>query len=402
MTGHTIRPLGSGEIRAAGDLFLSTLHGKPVPDEQWVYGEGAYQPDRTLGAFDTELIGTARSFDSELLVPGGRWLPLAAVTGVGVRPDRTRRGVLSELMRTQLGEVAERGVPLASLYATEGPIYGRFGYGVATFGKAYSVDSHRARLRPDAPVGGEISLLGLEESIEQLPKLYNDLNHTRPGAMARPSYSWPSFVGYARRSEQPVHTAVHRGQHGVEGFAYYSVGIVGSGAETASVAEVQLMHTTTPAAFAGLWRFLLGLDLIDRVRAYQRPMDEPLELILEDPRRAGTSRIDDATWLRLVDVEAALAAREYTGGGSVVLEVTDTLLPGNSGRYRIAADGVERTTAEADLRLGVAELAMLYLGSCRASSLAAAGRLEVVDPAALTTADLLFGTRVSAWCGTFF
>src|ERR1700710_1576029 len=109
MTDHTIRPLGSGEIRAAGDLFRSTLHGKPPSDEQWAYGEGAYQPGRTLGAFATELIGTARSFDSELLVPGGRWLPMAAVTGVGVRADRTRRGVLAELMRTQLGEFAERG-----------------------------------------------------------------------------------------------------------------------------------------------------------------------------------------------------------------------------------------------------------------------------------------------------
>jgi predicted acetyltransferase len=168
------------------------------------------------------------------------------------------------------------------------------------------------------------------------------------------------------------------------------------------VAEIQLMHTTTPAAFAGLWRFLLGLDLVDRVKAYLRPTDEPLELLLEDRRRAETSRLDDATWLRLVDVEAALTAREYTGGGSVVLEVTDTLLRGNSGRYRVAEDGVERTTAEADLRLDVAELAMLYLGSTRASSLAAAGRLTVADPSALSTADLLFGTRVSAWCGTFF
>jgi predicted acetyltransferase len=402
MTDHAVRPLGPGEVRAAGDLFRSTLYVKPSTDEEWGYGEGAYQPGRTLGAFDTDLIGTARSFDSALLVPGGRWLPMAAVTGVGVRPDRTRRGVLSELMRAQLGEFAERGVAVASLYATEGPIYGRFGYGVATLGKSYDVDRRRARLRPDAPAGGEITLLGLQESLEQLPKLYDDLPHARPGAMTRPSYAWPNFDGHARRSPLPVHTAVFRGQRGVEGFACYSAGNVGSGHEVVEEAEVHLMHTTTPAAFAGLWRFLLSLDLIARVKAHQRPMDEPLELILEDPRRAETSKVDDATWLRLVDVEAALSAREYTGDGSVVLEVTDALLPGNSGRYRVAADGVERTTAEAGLRLDVAELAMLYLGSCRASSLAAAGRLEVTGPDALTTADLLFGTRVSAWCGSFF
>lgn len=335
-------------------------------------------------------------------MPGSRWVPMAAVTGVGVRPNRTRRGVLTELMSAQLTELAERGVPVASLYATEGPIYGRFGYGVATLAKSYAVNRHLARLRPDAPAGGEITLLGLEESIEQVPGLYDGLAHTKPGVMTRPSFSWPAFVSAARRSEPPVHTAVHHGQRGVEGFAFYSAGYVGSGSEASGEVEVHLMHTTTPAAFAGLWRFLLGLDLIDRVQAHLRPMDEPLELILEDPRHAEISKVEDATWLRLVDVPAALAAREYIGGGSVVLEVTDELLPRNSGRYRVSADGVERTTAAAELRLGVAELAMLYLGSHRASSLEGAGRLEVAAPEALAKADLLFSTRVSAWCGTFF
>jgi predicted acetyltransferase len=68
----------------------------------------------------------------------------------------------------------------------------------------------------------------------------------------------------------------------------------------------------------------------------------------------------------------------------------------------VSEDGVERTTAPAELRLGVDALAMLYLGAWRASSLAAAGRIEASATRALTTADLLFGTRVASWCGTFF
>jgi predicted acetyltransferase len=401
MSDHTVGPLDPAELRSACDLFRSSLHVKGTTDEEWNVAERAYQPGRTLGAFDTELIGTARSFDAELTVPGFRRVPMAAVTGVGVRPDRTRRGVLTELMRAQLADVADRGVPIAALYATEGQIYGRFGYGIATLGKSYTVDRRRARLRPEAPPGGDITLLGLEPSLEQLPALYSGLAHTRPGMMTRPSFSWPVFEGYARRSDAPVHTAVHRGPDGVDGFVSYSAARTGRGAESSGVVAVHLLHVATSTAFAELWRFLLGLDLMDEIKAEMRPLDEPIELLLADPRQCRVGSTDDGTWLRLVDVPAALAAREYTGA-PVVLEVTDPLLAQNSGRYRVSEDGVERTTAPAELRLGVDALAMLYLGAWRASSLAAAGRIEASATRALTTADLLFGTRVASWCGTFF
>jgi predicted acetyltransferase len=406
MGDHTIRSLEPAELRAACDLFRSTLYVKPTTDEQWKTAERAYQPGRTLGAFDSqltgsELIGTTRSFDADLAVPGSPRVPMAAVTGVGVRPDRTRRGVLTELMRAQFADFAERGVPVATLYSSEGPIYGRFGYGVATLGKSYTVNRRRARLRPEVPAGGEITVLGLEASLEQVPGLYDALPRTRPGMMSRASYSWPAFEGAARHSEGPVHTAVHHCAGGTDGFAFYSVSRVGIGAESRVAAEVHLMHAATPVAFAGLWRFLLGLDLVDEITTGMRPLDEPIELLLDDPRQCQVTAVEDGTWLRLVDVPAALAAREYTGD-AIVLEVTDPLLPSNSGRYRVAGDGVARTTEPADLRLGVDALAMLYLGGWRASSLHAAGRIDTTVPEAPQAADLLFGTRVPAWCGTFF
>ncbi|GAB2970978.1 hypothetical protein GCM10017788_21930 [Amycolatopsis acidiphila] len=195
MSDYTVRVLRPDETRAAADLFRTTLHVPPVKDEQWSYAERMYQPGRALGAFDTELIGTARSFDAELTVPGGRRLPLAAVTGVGVRADRTRRGVLSQLMRTQLADFAERGVPVATLYASEGPIYGRFGYGVSTVVHDYRIDPRRAVLRPEVPAGGEIELLSLDAALERLPVLYAALPDSRAGRMTRPAYWWPGSSG---------------------------------------------------------------------------------------------------------------------------------------------------------------------------------------------------------------
>jgi predicted acetyltransferase len=399
VSDYTVRALRPDETRAAGDLFRSTLHAQPVSDENWPLAERMYQPGRTLGAFDTELIGTARSFDAELTVPSGKQLPVAAVTGVGVRPDRTRRGVLTELMRTQLTDAAARGVPVAALYASEASIYGRFGYGVTTLSRSYEIDRHKAVLRPEAPAGGEIELLRVDAALERLPEVYASLSEPRPGMMTRPAYWWPAFERQLRRSESPMTTVVHHGPHGPDGYAIYVV-------ERKSWADPSIMDIVglragSDEAFAGLWRYLLAVDLVDKVRVEGRPLDEPTALLFTDLRACATTGGDDDLWLRLVDVPAALAAREYEGE-PVVLDVVDSLLPANSGRYRVSADKVARTDAPAELRLGVDTLAMLYFGAWRASALAATGRIQPVDQDAVARAGGLFRTRVSAWCGTHF
>jgi predicted acetyltransferase len=401
MSDHAVRVLETTEHRAASVLFRTTLHAKSGTDEEWARGSRTYQPGSTWGVFDPELIGTARSFDEELTVPGAGRIPLAAVTGVGVRADRTRRGVLTELMRTQLTELAERGTTAAALYPTESPIYGRFGYGASTVAKSYTVDRRAARLRPEVPAGGEISLLDLEETVRRYPEVYAGVAGDRPGRLARSPYWWAVADIHLNRNTDLVRSALHHGPDGVDGLVTYSVKHSGRGHDEKLAAEIIALHAATPSAFAGLWRHLLGLDLIDTVTAHLRPADEPVELLLTDPRHCRIGTTEDELWLRLIDVPAALAARTYTGG-EVVIDVVDPLLPANSGRYRVSADGAAPTEAAADLRLGVDTLAMLYLGTWSASSLAGAGRIEELSPSALAGADALFGTRVSSWCGTFF
>ncbi|WIX99882.1 GNAT family N-acetyltransferase [Amycolatopsis mongoliensis] len=400
MSDFEIRTLDPGEHRAASNLFRASLHVPPSDDTDWEHASRVFQPGGTIGAFDPDLIGTARSFDAELTVPGGARRPMAGVTGVAVRADRTRRGVLRAMMAAQLEDFAGRGVVFASLLASEAPIYGRFGYGLATRYRTYSVDRHRARLHPDAPATGEVQLLELDEALKVLPGVYDSLPR-RPGAMSRPEVLWRLYEGQARRNPQPVKAAVHHGPDGPDGFATYFVDGLQAHPWTKSLHLVDLFPGT-PAAFAGLWRFLLGIDLVDRIVAEARPLDEPIELILADHRRSTVERIGDEHWVRLVDVPAALAAREYGTAAPVVVEVADPLLPGNSGRYRITAGGAERTGEPAGLRLDVTTLAMVHFGTWRPSALADAGRIEVRDPEAAANADVLFGTRVAAWSGTHF
>ena len=108
-------------------------------------------------------------------------------------------------------------------------------------------------------------------------------------------------------------------------------------------------------------------------------------------------RINDGLWLRLVDVEAALRARAYEPGGAVVLDVSDAAYERNAGR-RAVGDDVDRTRADADVALDVADLASVYLCAFSFEALAAAGRARELRPGGLARATAAFRTPVPPFC----
>jgi len=400
-----VRVLGPGELRAAHGLFAATLLRGPVADEQWPSVASSYSPDRTLGVGDPgALAGTATSFPTRTVVPGGATLPTAAVTRVGVRADRTRRGLLTAMMTELLHGCAARGEVLASLRASEARIYGRFGYGVASRGR--QVRMRRAGFagwRPGAPVGGAVRLLDRSGMVETLAAVHDALPLSRPGAIERTAGWWESALGRHRAGRDPLLVAVHTGARGDDGSLVATVER-SRDPEAGDVLRVEDLYAVSTAATAALWRFVLDVDLVGTVEGWLRPLDEPLELILADPRDCATSGHEDETWLRLVDVPAALAARRFGTGPPVLVAVHDGMLPTNSGVYRIADGAAERVpgSPEPDLACDVAGLAMAYLGDRRPSELVAAGWWTADDPAAATRADAAFATDVTPWCGTYF
>ncbi len=153
--GHVIRALRDDEHRAAQALMAGAFHTTPATDEQWQQRAACYQSGRAFGAFDAELIGVARSTGTCLTVPGGGQLAAHMVMDVAVRADRTRRGVMTDLMKAQLTDMAGRGITVAVLKASEGGIYRRFGYGVSTRARTYRVDRRGLRVRDEVPRDGQ-------------------------------------------------------------------------------------------------------------------------------------------------------------------------------------------------------------------------------------------------------
>lgn len=398
-----VKVLEPDDYRAAHTLFRAAVHNPPADDAGWQHAVGTFPPGRTFGGYsDGALVGTTMSMPMPMTVPGGAVLDSAAVTRVGVRTDYRRRGALTALMREQLTALATAGEPLASLRASEYGIYGRFGYGVATRGIDLMVETSRADLHQSAPVSGEVRLVDKADMESVLPRVYRRIGAGRPGALHRSDEWWRLNINRPGQSDQLV-AAVHRGEDGDDGFViYHPVKNPTPDDPWAMLLEVDDLHAAGIEATAALWRFLLQVDLIKHVKAWLRPVDEPLPLLLADPRAARTIDLGDEAWLRLVDVPAALSARSWAGDGSVVLAVRDGLLPVNSGSYLISPDGVTRVDDAPHLECDVAVLARLYLGDLAPSALAAAGWLAVHDPAALPAADALFATAQPPWSGTFF
>ncbi|UUU22847.1 GNAT family N-acetyltransferase [Streptomyces sp. DSM 40750] len=402
MAETEVRVLAKSDHRAAHDLARAAHHTPPISDAEWAYVGDLHEPGLALGAFlGGELVGTTRLLRSRLALPGGATVPMAAATGNGVRADRTRRGVFTRLERESLALAVEQGFSVVGSRVSEATIYRRFGHGVGNLSRAVRLYPQEARLRPEVHRGGEVRLIDGESSISLLPRVYERLGPYRPGVIGRSAAWWKAkWEPLVRSGKGPV-VAVHSGPDGDDGFVVYRAMRSGD-----SGARVTLMvtdfHAANAEAVAGLWRFLLGVDLVEEVCVRRRPTDELVEGMLVNWRACRTHSLDDDLWLRLVDLPKALDARAYGDGDPLVLEVIDELLPANSGSFRISPDGVEPTLDQAQLSLNVDALAMVYLGTTSFATLAGIGDLRMTDGKALPNADRLFGTRTAAFCGTTF
>jgi predicted acetyltransferase len=361
-------------------------------------GEGSwwsgFEMDRCLVAEDDgRMVATAGAYTFELTMPGGTLLPVAGITAVGVLPSHRRRGILSALMRRLLDDVAARGECMAVLLASEAVIYRRFGYGPATFTQRLTVPRHRAALTGPVPPGS-VAVRQRAECGADLAAVYDAYRRTQPGALSRTAESWRTGAGQPPVALTQRLVAFHHDEQGrPDGYASYLVGAVDpvTGARPLKVDELVAENRD---AYAGLFHFFAGHDLVTELVFTSLPRAGWLRWLLEDHRAASVSRDTDRLWVRVLDVPRAVTARDYPVDGRLVLDVTDTLRTEVTGRYALTVTGgtaaCERTGDTSDLTLDVSDLGSLLLGGTPASVLAEAGRVRARTPGAAALADALF------------
>jgi predicted acetyltransferase len=363
-------------------------------------------PERMLVARVGGVVaGCAAALPLSLTVPGGGEVAAAGVTMVAVLPTHTRRGILTRLVERQLVDARERGDALAVLWASEGSIYGRFGFGLATLSCDVELERDRGAFATAAPREGEIRLLDRDEAALVLAPIYERIRRVTPGMYGRSAEWWsrrsleePEF---GPGTGSPLNWAVLLLDGNPCGYATYRLDLRWDAGSPAGTLQIYEALANSARATRELWEYLLAVDLVRTVRMRRLPPDHPLVLSLADPARLRL-RVGDGLWLRVVDVEAALSVRERRDGDPVVFELADLLCPWNSGRWRVGQSALERTDAEPELRLGPAELGCAYLGAFTFAQLAWAGRAEELVPGALERADRIFRTDRMPWCPEVF
>jgi len=358
--------------------------------------------DRSFAAVDgTRIVGTSAAISTRMVVPGGDRVPTAAVTMVGVQPTHRRRGINTAMMAAILDQAEDRGEPLAALFASEGAIYGRFGYGLAAMLGEFQAESARMDFVRGYEPRGRVELLTRAEALPIVGSVYDA--SLRTGGVERSDVLGEfalSELGHDRR-DKPWFYAVHRAEDGEpDAYAVYTMKHDWPRSVPSGTIEVSECMAATPQGYADIWRYLFDVDLVATVEAWNRPSDEPLLLLAREPRRLRFS-LNDGLWVRLADITAALSARRYQGSGRVVFEVVDPFRPANDGRYELLVqDGVgvgTATDAEPDLVGTVNVLGAAYLGGTSFAQLAAAGQVEERTVGSVAAADALFRWTPAPW-----
>jgi predicted acetyltransferase len=395
-----LRPVTRDELPAFTRTDLAAFGERPSDPARLELDWTGLELDRTLAAFDgDEIVGTGRLFSFELTMPGGRPLPAAAVSWIAVLPTHRRRGILTALKRTQLDDAAERGEPLAILYASESGIYRRFGYGVSTSWVSVSVERRHSAFRLPVP-GGRVRLVDEDDARKLLPEIFDRVRRVQPGAVQRVDAWWPDQFFWRESDERGTrfYCVYESPEGGLDGYAAYRFESRWDNGPQ-GILNVTDLATMSPAARAVLWRYLLDVDLVETIKAWVAPVDEPLRWLLNEPRRMAVTRMGDGLWVRVLDAPTALSARTYAAAGRVVFEVVDPFRPDGAAAGRFALDGgpdgadARRTSEEPDLVLEVSELGGILLGGVRPSVLARAGLVDERTSGALAVADAMFAVE---------
>lgn len=310
------------------------------------------------------------------------------------------------MMREHFARARERGEPLGALWASEYPIYARFGYGASGEISGIKLDARQAG-RGRSEAGTTVRLIGGEEAKKALPGIFEAIQPTRPGMYKRADHWWEhrhfTDPEKYRGGASALRFAIAEAAGEPVGYMSYRQK---ASWEEISEGEIRIreMMPATDGAYRALWNYAINIDLFPIVKYWNNPVDDPLPFLLDDGRAVET-KTSDGLWTRLIDVPAALGARLYAADGALTIRVEDSFCEWNDATYRLEVEGgvasCQRVTAEPDVSMPASTLGALYLGGRSARALHRVDLLQG-DPVALTKLDSMFRSYPAPWCPEIF
>lgn len=399
-----IRPVTQEELEA----FLAVpdyVFANNDSDETRSQRPVLIRPEWTLGGFVDGRLATSYGTWPFRVRLNGATIRMAGVTMVGTYPEFRRQGVLRAVTETALAAYRDAGQAFAILWASMAAIYQRFGYGLASTTCSYEIEPRHISFQWGDAAPGRVQVLSVEEARPVLESVYDQFHAPRNLMIDRAAGMWEGRLRPPGRDR--VHVGIYHAPGGVpSGYLVFSVH--NEARAEPGPSQVMTIHdwaALDAEAHRGLWEFCAAHDLVHRVVWSSVPEDDPMPLLLQEPRQL-RRRTGDGLWMRISDVGAALRQRPYGDPGVLTLAVHDQLCPWNNATFVLETDGAESSaevidgqpSPDADLSLGIHSLAPLLAGHSPATVLARAGLVRARDEKALLMADRVFTTDYRPWC----
>lgn len=316
---------------------------------------------------------------------------------------------MTEMMRRHLENAVANGYSVAGLWASESGIYGRYGYGIATYAETVAMRGRDIEFREDVEIE-RVRRISIELAPEVLPPVFDRVLEDTAGMFARTPDWWRAEVltdaEWRKRGKTSMRIVVHDGPDGPDGYAIYrQKGSESDDGHSNGTVHVVEIVAATDVAHASLWSYLTNVDGCPNVRAWNTSVDEPLAMKIIEARRVKVESRFDALWILILDVKAALEARSYEQDGTIRFTITNAFRPDVEGSYELVVDGgigsCNRIEGITEIEMDLDVLGSLYLGSPDALAYASTNRLRADNDAATQLGGLLRTTR-QPWCNQVF
>lgn len=369
----------TAELRAYAVAMRDGFHEAPITADGWARWHeairhdgarlrGVFDPDRPFGLASVP-VGTFASFPGTINT-GTELAPTNCITDVTVAASHRRRGIMQQMMTTDLNEARERGDVFAALTATDTRLYGRFGFGVTADSRRIEINTGHSFGLISQPSGSCVFATGDDASAVRR-RLFERWHAEQFWSITRHHHYWQPGFDWATQTARHDRHIIHLDDDGH--------------ADAAAVIVVRDDHVEirdllglSHRAELEIIRFVALLETHDKV-VWRHCFDvrHPLPWAVTDRRSVSVVKEFDTLWVRIVDVERALASRSYEGDGEATIRVVDPL-DDNTATYRIRVAGghpdVETTSREPDATLPLDSLAPIYSALQGPKELASAGR----------------------------
>ena len=288
-------------VNAFGAAFSHVFKQELVDELLLLFDADVYRPFAARS--DGQIVGTGLDMHLDLTVAEGVTVPCRGITWVSALPTHRRRGVMRALLREHEAECRRQGAAASLLHSSQSGLYA--GYGVATRRARVTVSTPHAEF-VDPPPEIELRMADPVASLAACQAVWERCRLTTPGFTTRPdpeiSYTLKELEGFCVFA-------------GDDGYALYTVDRRWTGPNAEFQIKVQELMAATGEAYAALWQYLCGLTHVVEVVANVRPIDEPLQHLIHQPRRVDISHVNDGVWLKPYDRAALCAARGLSDPG---------------------------------------------------------------------------------------